>query len=109
MSHQGTHQVDYCIGREKHGELASSICKIIMGREATALVKELASMTASQWRTTYSKVCGHFKAQMSIAVLHAPTHSCLQGSRVPAKNFSLKMFMHMEDDGADLGLMHYAY
>jgi hypothetical protein len=48
----------------------------LMGREATALVKRLASMTASRWRTTYLKVCGYFKAQMSIAVLCA-THSCL--------------------------------
>jgi hypothetical protein len=30
----------------------------LMGREATALVKRLASMTASHWKTTYSKVCG---------------------------------------------------
>eukprot|EP00978_Attheya_sp_CCMP212_P013542 scaffold33998_cov62-Attheya_sp.AAC.2 len=53
----------------------------LMGREATALVKKrLSSMTASRWRTTtYSKVCGYFKAQMSIAVLRA-THSCLRGS-----------------------------
>eukprot|EP00978_Attheya_sp_CCMP212_P018904 scaffold52284_cov47-Attheya_sp.AAC.1 len=27
----------------------------LMGREAMALVKRLASMTASHWRTTYSK------------------------------------------------------
>ena len=79
----------------------------LMGREATALVKRLASMTASRWRTTYSKVCGYFKARMSIAVLRA-THSCLRGSRVPAKNISSKIFMHIED-GAGLGLMHYDY
>eukprot|EP00978_Attheya_sp_CCMP212_P036998 scaffold171630_cov34-Attheya_sp.AAC.4 len=78
-----------------------------MGKEATALVKQLASMTASRWRTTYSKVCGYFKAWMSIAVLRA-THSCLRGSRVLTKNISSKIFMHIED-GAGLGMMHYDY
>jgi hypothetical protein len=79
----------------------------LMGREATALVKQLASMTASRWRTTYPKLCGYFKARMSIAVLCA-THSCLRGSPVPAKNISSKIFMHIEDRSG-LGLIHYDY
>eukprot|EP00978_Attheya_sp_CCMP212_P037221 scaffold174009_cov63-Attheya_sp.AAC.1 len=95
-----------CLDKRRNFTPFVSSTDRLMGREATAFVKRLASMKASHWRTTYSKVCGYSKARMSIAVLRA-THSCLRGSRVPAnKNISMKIFMHIED-GAGLGLMHY--
>eukprot|EP00978_Attheya_sp_CCMP212_P003635 scaffold7608_cov67-Attheya_sp.AAC.9 len=97
-----------CLDQQRNVTPFVSSTDGLMGKEATALVKRLASMTASRWRTTYSKVCGYsFKAQMTIVLLRA-THSCLRGSRVPAKNISSKLFIHIED-GASLGLMHYDY
>eukprot|EP00978_Attheya_sp_CCMP212_P044252 scaffold305250_cov77-Attheya_sp.AAC.2 len=95
-----------CVDQGRHvTPLVSSTADGLLGKEANELVKRLASKTASHWRTTYLKVCGYFKAQMSIAILYA-IHKCLQGSQVSAKSISSRLFMHFEN-GAGLGLMHY--
>eukprot|EP00978_Attheya_sp_CCMP212_P037930 scaffold183121_cov61-Attheya_sp.AAC.3 len=69
------------------------------------LVKQLANKTASQWRPIYSKVCGYFKACMSIAILHA-MHNCLRDSRVSVTSIrsSISNILKM---GAGLGLILY--
>eukprot|EP00978_Attheya_sp_CCMP212_P006362 scaffold14401_cov59-Attheya_sp.AAC.1 len=82
-----------CSDQRRHfTPFVSSVDAGLLGKEATELIKRLASLTASHWGTTYSKVCGYFKARMSISILRA-THYCLRGSRVSAsKEHQLKTF-----------------
>jgi hypothetical protein len=54
----------------------------LLGKEAKMLLKKLSAPLAKKWEKSYSKVCGHVNARMTIAIVRA-THLCLRGSRIP--------------------------
>ena len=73
----------------------------LLGVEAPATLKSIASRLASKWRQPYSKTCGYVKSRVSITLVRA-THHCLRGSRVPAHRISVQR--PQWEDGASLNL-----
>ena len=55
----------------------------LLGVEATATLKMLASCLATKWKQSYSKTCGYVKSRIVITLVRA-THRCIRGSRVLA-------------------------
>ena len=61
----------------------------LLGVEATATLKSIASRLATKWKQSYSKTRGYVKSRITINLVHA-THRCIQGSRVPAHRISVQ-------------------
>ena len=61
----------------------------LLGVEATATLKRIASRLATKWRQPYSKTCGYVKNRVAITLVRA-THRCLRGSCVPAHRISVQ-------------------
>ncbi len=71
----------------------------MLGKEAKALIRCLASRIAEKYNQTYSHVCGVLRARISIAIVRA-SHMCLRGSRIPTAQMSNRHFRW--EDGAGL-------
>ena len=93
--------LDACLDRRRHFTPFVVSCDGLLGKEAEAAIKQIASKLAVKWKRPYSHVCGHLKARMGITIVRA-THMCLRGSRVPARLISNRR-MHMED-GAGMAI-----
>ena len=59
----------------------------LLGDEAVSALRKIARVLAPKWDMPYSRVCGFLRARMSMAMVRA-THTCLRGSRVPARYYS---------------------
>ena len=51
----------------------------LLGVEATATLKRLASRLATKWKQSYSKECEYVKSRIAITLVRA-THRCIRGS-----------------------------
>ena len=49
----------------------------LLGVEATATLKRLASRLATKWNQPYSKMCGYVKSRIAITLVSA-THRCIR-------------------------------
>ena len=76
----------------------------LIGKEASALLKNLAARISTKHGEHYSHVCGAIKARMSIAIVRA-THLCLRGSRIPTSQMSNRRLQW--DDPAGLASFHF--
>ena len=74
----------------------------LLGVEATATLKRLASRLATKWKQPYSKTCGYAKSRIAITLVH-PTHCCIQGSRVSAHQIIVQR--PQWEDGPGLNLV----
>ena len=73
----------------------------LLGVEATATLKRLASRLATKWKQSYSKTCGYVKSRIAITLVRA-THRCIRVSRVTAHWISVRR--PQWEDGAGLNL-----
>ena len=73
-----------------------------LGVEVTATLKSIASRLGTKWRKPYSKTCGYVKSRIAITLVRA-THRCIQGSRMPAHQFSVQR--PQWEDGTGLNLI----
>ena len=73
----------------------------MLGVEATATLKRIASRLATKWRQPYSKTCGYVNSRVAITLVRA-THRCIRGSCVPAHRISVQQ--PQWEDGAGLNL-----
>ena len=73
----------------------------MLGVEATATLKRIASRLATKWWQPYSKTRGYVNSRVAITLVRA-THRCLCGSRVPAHRISVQR--PQWEDGAGLNL-----
>ena len=48
----------------------------LLGVEATATLKRIASRLATKWKQPYSKTCGYIKSRVAITLVRA-THHCI--------------------------------
>ena len=71
----------------------------LLGKEATAASKRLATSLASKWKRSYSEVCGYIRSRLSIALIRSSSH-CLRAERTPTHRFHTPMW----DSGTGLGL-----
>ena len=73
----------------------------ILGVEATATLKMIASRLVSKWKQPYLKTCGYDTSRVVITLVLA-THRCIRRSRVPAHKISVQR--PKWEDGAGLAM-----
>ena len=90
-----------CLQKRQH--LSPYVASVdgLLGVEATATLKRIASRLATKWRQPYSKTCGYVKSRFAITLVRA-THRCLRGSRVPAHRINVQI--PQWEDGAGINL-----
>ena len=80
--------LDECLQQRRHFPPFVASVEGLLGVEATATLKRLASCLATKWRKPYSKTCRYVKSRIEITLVCA-THRCICGSRVPAHRISV--------------------
>ena len=78
-----------CLQQRRHFSPFVSSVDGLLGVEATATLKRIASRLATKWRQPYSKTCGYVKSRIFITLVCA-IHRCLRGSRVPVHRISVQ-------------------
>ena len=58
-----------------------ALVDVLLGVEATANLKRIASRLSTKWRKTYYRTCGYIKIRIAITLVRAK-HRCILGSRV---------------------------
>jgi hypothetical protein len=71
----------------------------LLGKEATAASKRLASSLAAKWKRSYSEICGYVRSRLSIALIRSSSR-CLRADRTPTQRFRNPTW----DSGTGLGL-----
>jgi hypothetical protein len=71
----------------------------LLGKEATAASKRLASSIAGKWKRSYSEICGYVRSRLSIALIRSSSR-CLRADRTPTQRFRNPTW----DTGTGLGL-----
>ena len=74
--------LDACIERRRQFTPLVYSVDGLMGSEARAASKRLASHLANKWKRAYSDVCGYVLSRQSLALVRA-TSLCLRGARDP--------------------------
>ena len=93
--------LDACLQQHRHFSPSVASVDGLLGVEATATLKRLASPLATKWRQPYYKTCGYVKRRIVIALVRA-THRCVRGSRVTAHRIIMQL--PQWEDGAGLNL-----
>ena len=73
----------------------------LLGVEATATLKRLASRLATKWKQPYSKMCEYVKSRIAINLVRN-THRCIRGSWVPAHRISVQQPQWEDGAGSKL-------
>ena len=90
-----------CLQQRRHFSPFVTSVDGLLGLEATATLKRIASRFSSKWRQYYSKTCRYVKSRIAITLVRA-THRCIRGSQVPAHKISVQR--QQWEDGAVLEL-----
>ena len=93
--------LEACLQQRRHFFPFVTSVDRLMGVEATATLKRIASRLATKWRHPYSKTCGYVKSRVAITLVRS-THRCLRGSQVPAHRISVQR--PQWEDGVGLNL-----
>ena len=94
--------LEACLQQSRNFSPFVALVDGLLGMEATATLKRIASRLASKWNQSYSKTCGYVKSRIAITLLRA-THCCIRGSWVPAHRISVQK--PKWKDGAGLNLL----
>ena len=73
--------LEACLQQRRHLYPFLASVDGLLGVEATATLKRLASRLATKWKQPYSKTCVYVKSRIAITLVHATR---IQGSQVPA-------------------------
>ena len=76
----------------------------LMGKEATAASKRLASSLAAKWKRSYSEICGFIRSRLSIALIRSSSR-CLRADRNPIHRLHSPIW----DTATGLGLYRMEY
>ena len=93
--------LEACLQQRRHFSPFVDLMDGLLGVEATATLKRIASCLATKLRQPYSKACGYVKSRVAITLV-CDTHRCLRGSRVTAHRISVQR--PQWEDGAGLNL-----
>ena len=93
--------LEACIQQCRHFSPFVASVDGLLGLEATATLKSIASRLATKWKQSYSKTYGYFKSRIAITLVRA-TQRCIRGSWVPAHRISMQR--PQWDNGAGLNL-----
>ncbi len=92
-----------CLDQRRHFSPFVVSCDGLLGKEAQAVLQNLASRLSKKTGKSYSEACGFMRARISIAIVRA-THLCIRGSRIPTN----RMSRHPQwEDGAGIGLFQF--
>ena len=90
---------DLCIARRRTFTPLVFSVDGLLGKEATAASKRLASSLAAKWKRSYSEICGFVRSRISFALVRSSSR-CLRGDRNPTQRFHAPIW----DTGTGLGL-----
>ena len=90
-----------CLQQRRHFSLFVALVEGMLGVEAAATLKRLASRLVTKWKQSYSKTCGYANSRIEITLVRA-THRCIQGSWVPEYRISVQR--PQWEDGAGINL-----
>ena len=93
--------LEACLHQRRHFSPFVASVDGLMGVEATATLKRIASRLATKWKQSYLKTCEYVKSRIAITLVRA-THCCIRGSRVPAHR--IRVQRPQWEDGAGLNL-----
>ena len=93
--------LEACLQQHRHFSPLVASVDGLLGVEATANLKRIASSLASKWKQPYSKTCRYIKSRIAITLVQA-THQCIRESRVPEHKISVQR--PQWEDGAVLAL-----
>ena len=82
--------LEACLQQRQHFSPFVASDDGLLGVEATATLKRIASCLASKWKQPHSKTCGYVKSRIAITLVRA-THRCIRGSQVSAHKISVQM------------------
>ncbi len=87
-----------CLDQRRHFVPFIASADGILGEEAQAVLRQLASQLSKRWSRPYSAVRGYVNARLSLALVRA-SHLCLRGSRVPTSSMSTHRYRWDDDAG----------
>ena len=93
--------LEACLQQRQHFSLFVTSVDGLLGVEATATLKRIASRLTSKRKQHYSKTCGYVKSRIAITLVRA-THRCIRGSWVPTHKISVQR--PQCEDGSGLAL-----
>ena len=93
--------LEACLQQRRHFSPFVASVYGLMGVEATANLKKLASRMATKCKQSYSKTCGYVKIRIAITSVRA-TYRCIRESRVPAHRISMQRPQWEDDAGINL-------
>ena len=93
--------LEACLQQRRHFFPFVASVDSLLGVEATATLKRIASCLSTKWKQSYSKTCGYVKSRITITLVRA-THCCIRVSRVPAHRISVQR--PQWKDGAGINL-----
>ena len=93
--------LETCLQHRRHFSPYVTSVDGLLGVEATANLKRIASRLAKKWRKTYLRTYEYFKSRISITLVRS-THWCIWRSRVPAHWISVHR--PQWEDGAGINL-----
>ena len=68
--------LEACLQQRRHFSSFVALVDRLLGVEATATLKRLASRLATKWKQSYSKTCGYVNSRIAITLVRA-THRCI--------------------------------
>ena len=71
--------LEACLQQRRHFSPFVALVDGLLGVEATANLKRLASCLATKWKQSYSKMCGYVKSTIAITLV-GTTHGCIRAS-----------------------------
>ena len=93
--------LEACLQQRWHFSPVVASVDGLLGVEATATLKRIASCLATKWKHPYLKTCGYVKSRVSITLVRA-THRCIRGSRVPVHRIIVQRPQWEDDAGINL-------
>ena len=76
-----------CADRRRHFTPLVFSVDGMVGVEAGAAIKRVASLLSTKWKRPYSETCAYVRSRISISLVRAASH-CLRGSRDPTARVS---------------------
>ena len=80
--------LEACLQQRRHFSYFVASIDGLIGVEATATLKKIASRLTSNWKQPYLKMCGYVKSRIAITLVRS-NHQCIRGSRLPAHKISV--------------------
>ena len=93
--------LEACLQQRRHFSPFVASLDGLLGVEATATLKMLASCLATKWRQPYSKTYGYVNSRIVITLVHA-THRFIRGFKVTEHR--IRVQRPQWEDGAGLNL-----